>query len=87
MLELAQQLQNYEMTASRPLRITTNGLVPNPTTIDTAKLLKSSGIEHVSVALMTSNKDQYNELMSPLVPDAHARVCQFIQRAVEVGFY
>lgn len=75
-----------------PVRLTTNGLAPSD---DTAKMLKNSGVSQVSVALMTSDKDQYVELMNPQVSSSsttttvndmgHSIVCNFIQQSIKVG--
>lgn len=83
---------------SLPLRLTTNGLVYDE---NTAELLKSSGISAVSVALMTYDPDQYDDIMKPNVPESivssstdnrinaqlrpHVVVCQFIQSAIKAG--
>jgi TatD family-associated radical SAM protein len=65
-----------------PLRVTTNGLVPSD---DTSQKLKRSGVSQVSVALMTSDKEQYETLMKPLIPDGHSAVCRFIKQSLESG--
>ena len=48
------------------------------------ELLYKAGINVVSVAIMTHDANQYNELMGPIVPDAHAHVCRFVQQAVSI---
>lgn len=77
-LSLSQLLTSSASTSSIPLRLTTNGLVPVD---DTAEQLKAHGFAQVSVALMTSDKDQYDELMKPTTPDGHEQVCHFIRQA------
>lgn len=66
-----------------PLRLTTNGLI---LASNVAERLKESGISKVSVALMTADPTQYQELMDPLdIANGHDRVCQFIAEAVHAG--
>lgn len=86
LLSLADQLSR-SLPDSTSIRLTTNGLVP---TIDgsnsknnAAQLLQSHGISHVSVALMSADPLQYDDLMQPLVKNAHSQVCQFIEQALE----
>jgi hypothetical protein len=73
-----------------PLRITTNGLIlPLASSSllsydNIPQRLYDSGITKVSVALMTADPQQYQELMMPLLDNAHLRVCNFIQQAVAV---
>mmetsp|Transcript_30063 Transcript_30063/g.73022 ORF Transcript_30063/g.73022 Transcript_30063/m.73022 type:complete len:340 (-) Transcript_30063:184-1203(-) len=88
---------------STTLRLTTNGLVSLPpsssTTVNISEpqLLYDSGITHVSVALMTHDPDQYNELVQPIMLDdddvdnsndgtkkPHDMVCKFIEESVQV---
>ena len=47
------------------MRINTNGLVPQSEAADVATRLHKSGIRAASVALATSDADQYAELMKP----------------------
>jgi hypothetical protein len=100
LLALAELLRNNIGTSSTTvpcpqLRLTTNGLiVPSTTTTTVAsssssydnipQRLHDSGITKVSVALMTADPQQYQDLMMPLVDSAHLRVCNFIQQAVAV---
>ena len=64
------------------VRVTTNGLVHS----SQVSQLKESGVQALSVALMTANAHQYMQLMEPLVADsslcAHTVVCNFIRKAV-----
>jgi molybdenum cofactor biosynthesis enzyme MoaA len=64
------------------VRLTTNIIVP---AADTAKQLKAHGVTQVSVALMTADKAQYDELMKPMIVDAQSQVCRFIEQARETG--
>ena len=61
LLGLAKRIRHY---SDLPLRVTTNGLVYQE---NAAQRLQSSGISSVSVALMTHDPDQYDELMQPVV--------------------
>lgn len=77
------------------MRIVTNGLVLSH--LEERKLvlgnLKKNGVNELSVALMTSCNEQYNDLMKPtsnqlgskVHPNSHAKICQMIQDAVELG--
>jgi molybdenum cofactor biosynthesis enzyme MoaA len=62
------------------VRVTTNGLVPSTYAVQ----MKDSGVQTVSVALMTADPMQYNQLMKPADAflQAHDIVCEFIQQAV-----
>ena len=113
LLELASMIRDDEIIQksmeksndSKPsttLRLTTNGLVSSPPSSTTAgtsapQLLYDSGITHVSVALMTHDPDQYNELLQPvsIIMDdndvdnsdgtkPHDMVCKFIEECVQV---
>jgi molybdenum cofactor biosynthesis enzyme MoaA len=66
-----------------PLRLTTNGLVQSPETV--VDKLKDAGIQSLSVALMTADRTQYDELMTPMIPDGHEKVCKFIDVAIKAG--
>ena len=79
MLQLIKLLQTKHGDELPPVRVTTNGLN------NVAEELHSGGVSKVSVALMTADPDQYDELMSPAVENGHQRVCQFIRDAVRVG--
>jgi molybdenum cofactor biosynthesis enzyme MoaA len=70
------------------MRLTTNGLVSNENV--RTQLLQDSNIRSVSVALMTHDPDQYEDIMKPLLDGssrlrAHEQVCQFIQQALAAG--
>ena len=70
-----------------PLRLTTNGLFARD---NATQILKACGISMVSVALMTHDPGQYDELMKPNLADnddttAHEVVCLFIQESIKVG--
>lgn len=84
--------ESYSETCT--IRVTTNGLVVS--SYNKVSQLKESGVDCVSVALMTWSSHQYNQLMQPVcVPndstsssrkqDAHFIVCDFIQQAVQCG--
>lgn len=65
------------------VRVTTNGLIPSSCRV---KELKENGVQSVSVALMTADSCQYNQLMQPVddsLDNAHAHVCDFIRQAVQ----
>lgn len=82
MLALVKNLKSSQINTK--IRLTTNGLVERPKEV--VGRLKLAGIEAVSVALMTADKDQYNELMSPQSDfEAHDMVCAFIKEAAEAG--
>lgn len=67
------------------LRLTTNGLVSEK---DSESIL-NSGIDVISVALMTSDPHQYNEILCPMIEhgsassSAHEIVCNFIRLALQ----
>lgn len=84
MLQLVQDLKTAPQECTpTTVRLTTNGLVDSPDSV-VAKL-KTIGIASLSVALMTADSDQYEELMTPAVPGGHGRVCRFIEHAVNAG--
>ena len=83
LLRIVARLKESHGTDLPPLRLTTNGLILSS---NMAERLKSSGISKVSVALMTADPKQYQELMDPLdIANGHDRVCQFIAEAVQAG--
>lgn len=72
-----------------PMRLVTNGIIQND---NMAELLHSSGISSVSVALMTHDPVQYDNIMMPNLgsasnqqPRAHEIVCQFISNSIQSG--
>lgn len=82
-IQLAASLKE-EATDGRilpPIRLTTNGLIQSPATV--VEKLKDANIHSLSIALMTANKDQYDELMTPMLPNAHETVCRFIEMAIK----
>ena len=92
LIALVESLQKASSSPSfqlPPFRITTNGLILNGQ--QTARRLKQVGIDQLSIALMTSDPQQYQELMTPATMETektrnhHAIVCQFIQQALEEG--
>lgn len=67
------------------LRLSTNGLLAEA---DTARTLLEAGLTSLSVALMTYDQHQYVKLMEPewdKKEPAHARVCDFVRKAVDCG--
>jgi organic radical activating enzyme len=71
-----------------PLRLTTNGLICNEQIM--TQLLHDANFHSVSVALMTHDPDQYDEIMKPLLDvssslRAHEHVCEFIHEALAAG--
>ena len=107
---LAAKLAKNNPQSSLPLRLTTNGVMSQSVTTKTAgsdsqmdnkddnnipKLLRTSGITSVSVALMTHDPLQYDSIMLPNLilssndgkdkNTAHKMVCQFIKNAVQAG--
>lgn len=66
------------------VRLVTNGLISSPDIY--ARAIKENGVDAVSVALMTADPLQYEELMQPVLLDdgitAHTLVCEFIRQAI-----
>lgn len=100
LLHLSQQIRNDANFASdKPIRIVTNGLIlASENEGNRRKILedlKVTGIDELSVALMTSCSTQYDDLMQPCWDDekgnkgsnisAHERICSFIRDAIDVG--
>jgi 4Fe-4S single cluster domain len=98
LLRLAQSIK-HESSASA-IRITTNGLVPEVEppgneTIETAtaRSLAGAGVRSLSVALMTHDPDQYEEIMQPVLVATdnpkrrrpHDRVCDMIRAGLTAG--
>eukprot|EP00980_Cylindrotheca_fusiformis_P006885 scaffold1442_cov128-Cylindrotheca_fusiformis.AAC.6 len=79
-LSFSRQLKETSTSTLPVVRLTTNGLVPDK---DAVEQLVAHGITHVSVALMTADRDQYDELMKPMLSDGHEQVCRFIESATE----
>jgi len=77
------------------MRIVTNGLVLSHMEDRKSVLsnLKQNGVDELSVALMTSCNKQYDDLIKPTsnelndegLSNSHAKLCQMIQDAIEVG--
>jgi TatD family-associated radical SAM protein len=80
---IAANLKAANIQMLPPLRLTTNGLVQSPETV--VEKLKDANILSLSVALMTANSFQYDELMTPTIPNGHNRVCKFLSVAIEAG--
>lgn len=82
MLNLVQHLKSAEYSST--IRLTTNGLIENPKGV--VQRLRTVGVDAVSVALMTADKDQYRQLMDPQCDaDGHEMVCSFIEEATAGG--
>jgi len=78
-----------EFSTMTKIRVVTNGLlmIPTSTSTDAVLELKQHGVHAVSVALMTDNSNQYNQLMDPMHTTGakfqpYDAVCDFIQSAV-----
>ena len=70
------------------IRLTTNGLVATDQQDTVLSTLQDVGVTDLSIAIMTSDSNQYNELMIPTEQaEAHTTVCNFIREAVNVGFH
>jgi TatD family-associated radical SAM protein len=91
LLQLTEQLkEQQERNNDVPdtiVRVTTNGLAVAD---NGPEKLRAAGVSAVSVALMTHDPVLYDELMQPSsssseMRQAHARVCHFVQQAVQVG--
>jgi pyruvate-formate lyase-activating enzyme len=80
-------VRKLKETSDVMVRIITNGLVADPE--DCATQLRAAGVDAVSVALMTHDPVQYDELMAPVQSfagvTAHGQVCNFLKHAVAVG--
>ena len=66
------------------LRINTNGLVANASSIAIAQRLKSCGISAAGIALNAPNPKQYAAIMNPS-DLGFAEVCGFITNCVDAG--
>ena len=83
MVKLVHDLHSSTEVAMPPIRLTTNGLVDSPE--DVVPQLVNCGITSISVALMTADPEQYNELMAPAETNGHEKVCSLIKQAVSSG--
>ena len=61
------------------IRVTSNGLFP------VAHQLALCGVDSVSVALMTHDPEQYNDLMQPTCDHGYERVLEFVTQAQKEG--
>ena len=82
--DLLDLVEEIRVRCKLPVRLTTNGLV---TSDDVAKRLAESGVSKVSVALMTAEPKQYDDLMQPIPDNAHARVCRFIKEVIQADLH
>ena len=64
-----------------PFRLVTNGLF-KPSVVDE---LKAAGLNKASVALVSSDPKQYEQLMRPTGGFGHSDVCQFVLALAEAG--
>jgi pyruvate-formate lyase-activating enzyme len=84
MLKLVDDLKNSSDGGMPQIRLTSNGLVSSPKSV--VEQLKACGIASLSVALMTADPAQYEELMAPIGPSSgHSQVCHFIEHAINAG--
>ena len=85
-LDALYELMERRLVVGEPqqhtVRLTTNGLVTDPTV---PQALKDRGLTSVSVGLHTNDPDLYQQLLQPTVPDAHATVCRFVERSIQAG--
>jgi len=61
------------------IKVMTNGLTEEA---NVPEALKDWGVSGVSVSLLSHDSQQYNELMEPLVENAHEKLCTFIENCV-----
>ncbi|EEC46282.1 predicted protein [Phaeodactylum tricornutum CCAP 1055/1] len=83
---LSKFVQHVQELCDLPVRLSTNGLLSSTR----AKDLVECGVDSVSVALMTSDADQYDNLMNPQLPSecssrAHQMLCDFVIAAQKAG--
>lgn len=83
MIKLVHELHASSEVVLPPIRLTTNGLVDSPEL--TVPQIMNCGITSLSVALMTADPEQYDELMAPAEPNGHDKVCSLIKHAVSCG--
>ena len=89
LLHMAKSIQDSQRQENKnvALRLNTNGLVqPSLSKSDKSipQQIFDSGITKVSIALMTADPQQYEQLMDPAVDNAHLRICKFIREATTV---
>lgn len=90
-LRLETMLETIALVRERrhgvPFRLVTNGLCSNP--INMAQQLREVGLKRASVALMTANPKQYDEIMQPTCEDgpvlSHSDVVATILALSEAG--
>lgn len=83
LVQLATDLKSSQENTFPPVRLTTNGLVEGPELV--VQKLKVAGVCSLSVALMTADRNQYNNLMTPQITNGHGKVCDFIEAAIAAG--
>lgn len=79
LLELVHHIKDDAPDMS--LRVTTNGLAADSVALQ----LFQSGVDAISVALMTHDAVQYEQLMQPTTKAAFEKVCHFCQASVQAG--
>jgi len=91
---MCQQITSEYGSDDFTMRIVTNGLVLSHMKDRKSVLddLKQNGVQELSVALMTSCKKQYDDLMKPTsnqlddgLSNSHSKLCQMIKDATAVG--
>lgn len=66
-----------------PLRVKTNGLIGSKDCASVASMLKSSGIDKMSISLVSDNPKQYQDIMQPMNGLKFQDVCSFVIACVE----
>lgn len=95
-LRVLEEASRAISTAHAPpaLRLNTNGLVAGSSADDVATRLRDAGVTAASVALMSADPEQYQELMRPerlrlspafSLPLGHADVCRFTTACLAAG--
>jgi TatD family-associated radical SAM protein len=65
-----------------PLRVKTNGLIAKKKAVTIATLLKASGIDKISISLISHDAKQYNDIMKPVGAD-FSDACSFVIACAE----
>jgi TatD family-associated radical SAM protein len=68
-----------------PLRVKTNGLIEYNMSAEVAKSLKESGIDLISIGLLSDNPPQYKKIAQPVDSKGFGEVCNFVIACVEAG--
>lgn len=83
MIKLVRDLHASAEVDLPPVRLTTNGLVDSPESV--VQQIMNCGITSISVALMTADPEQYDDLMAPALANGHDAVSSLIKEAVNCG--